>query len=154
MTRFLLITLCLLLGFVGTAKAEEAADAKTLSASVDGRQVIVDLSYASPVGSCRGWLWGAEDACPLKHIDSLKVRVGEDEIFIPRSSYADLSQPRSVEIVKDPHSRGFIVVMSGGDAAVSYRANLFFTFATIVKRTVCSGEFKEEACERTTYSFP
>jgi hypothetical protein len=96
--------------------------------------------------------WGAENVCPKRTIVNLTVSVAKENLFIPRSAFADLGNPRSILLKTD--SKKFVLIIYGGDAATSYIGELSFSNTQIISRRVESGENKESAWEETKFSFP
>lgn len=101
---------------------------------------------------CAGWRWGAENECPHSVLVGLAVSVGLDQIFVPRSAFADLGSPTRIDVKPGPSS--FDVIVVGGDAATAYTATLKFSRTELKRRKIFGNEFKQTAWEDTTYSFP
>lgn len=100
----------------------------------------------------KGYRWGGEDLAPPRTVVyQLSVTESGDDVFVPLSAFADLGNPRTMEVKAT--RRGFDLAITGGDAATSYRAALTFEQRNLVSRTVRHGEFPEVAWEETRYSF-
>ncbi|MEW6108482.1 MAG: hypothetical protein AB1632_04830 [Nitrospirota bacterium] len=83
----------------------------------------------------------------------MEVKVGGESIFIPLSAFADLGNPRSVNIESGKRKNRFAVVLNGGDAATSYTARFDFRDNILSERVVRHGEFPDQSWEKTTYKF-
>lgn len=114
------------------------------------RAISTEYSSVVPFRVPGSW-WGTEDSLPRTIISELSVTVDGRPTFVPLSSYADLADPREVQIQEQPS--GFDVVISGSDAAGSYSAVLTFEDNALRQRLVRSGEFPDQRWEKTTYSF-
>lgn len=148
--------LALLLGLASISSyADEALRpgvSELRSGQRSGKPIIVRVNVASPsLERCAGWRWGAEAECPRLAVIELEVRVGADNIFVPRSAFADLGSPNRISLMT--RKSGFDIVVHGGDAANSYVARLRFSKLEIKSRRVESGEFRDSAWENTTFSF-
>ncbi|TFZ05533.1 hypothetical protein EZ313_02340 [Ramlibacter henchirensis] len=96
--------------------------------------------------------WGVENTCSKESIGGIMVEQGGKRQIVPLSAFADLAEPRTIRLIgKTP--RSFILQISGGDAATSYRANLRFENGALKTRRVESGEFPADANETTKYRF-
>ena len=92
-----------------------------------------------------------EGAAPQASLSLVEAYWGKDQVFIPRSAYVDLGNPRAASI--ETVGRRFRLVISGGDAATSYTAMLLFEGGMIRNRKVVNSEFPDSAWEETVYSF-
>lgn len=100
----------------------------------------------------KGYRWGGEDVePPTILLSQLTVAVKGQDVFVPLSAFADLGNPRSVEVKAT--RRGFDVVILGGDASAAYRAHLTFEGRKLVRRRVQHAEFPKDAWEETRYKF-
>lgn len=130
-------------------RAELSATARDgASIRVVVQKMTIPLDY--PIKG--GFYWGGdEDEMPKALVVSVQAWVGNDKIFIPVSAYSDLGDPRSVslKLIKT----GFVLKISGGDAAGSYNATLSIEKGNIRRRKVVSGEFPDNVWEETIYSF-
>lgn len=97
-------------------------------------------------------MWGSDlPSLPPTVITKMEVQIGKDKTFIPLSAYSDLGDPGHVLLEKA--DRGFKLVITGGDAAGSYKAVLVFDRENIKRRKVMHGEFPDEVWQETVYSF-
>ena len=99
------------------------------------------------------WRWGVENACPKTLIGAVEVKVNTEQVFVPFSAFADLGNPRTVQIEGRKGDDRFAVIVIGGDAATSYKATLEFRKGFLLERIVRNGEFPAESWERTIYKF-
>jgi len=98
------------------------------------------------------FMWGGDEtAVPKTVITAIDVRIGSEKIFVPLSAYSDLGDPHQTSLENMEH--GFKLIITGGDAAVSYKAVLVFDKENIQRRKVTHGEFPDEVWEETVYSF-
>jgi hypothetical protein len=127
---------------------------KELRATVFGKtEVVVRAEVGVPKASdCMGWRWGAESECPKTALVNVVIKVGGEEIFVPRSAFADLGTPSRINLKSSASSVN--VIVAGGDAATAYTATLIFSRTELKRRKVFGKEFKQTAWEDTTYSFP
>ena len=93
--------------------------------------------------------WGNENAAPEHAIAEVRVKHAGRDVAVPRSAYADLTNVRSASIEGAPN--GFDLVINGGQSAASFVATLTFRNGALVKRTVASRLFPDNAYETTTY---
>ena len=127
------------------SRVEICADARVVCANLRTEPVSKTLHR-------KGYRWGGEDVEPPRALVSqLTVVVGGQDVFVPLSAFADLGNPRTVEVKVT--RRGFDLIISGGDASASYRALLTFEGRTLARRKVQHGEFPNEAWEETQYRF-
>lgn len=137
------------------AKADLQAEGRT----ADGtpvRVVILTTGYTASIPyQGDGLWWGTErgtDRTPLKAmVADVQVWVGKDKLFVPFSAYSDLANVRDLSI--EAAELGFRLLLSGGETATSYRAELVFDKQRIKSRKVWSPLFPDERWEKTTYSF-
>lgn len=100
-------------------------------------------------------MWGGDEenlSLPKKIIHSVTVFKNKQKIFIPLSAYSDLGDPNYIEL-KSLSGKKFQLIITGSDAAGSYKAILEFENNEIWKRKVVSGEFPDDAWEETKYKF-
>ena len=79
---------------------------------------------------------------------NLKITYKGQSIFVPHSCYADLADINDISIKSNLH--GCIVIVSGGDASLSYDAHIFIKYDHVYKRRVKAGEM-EDTYEETNY---
>lgn len=122
--------------------------------NIDGGSGVAIRAMVGPLNlsKCEGWRWGAEAECPKSALLDIAVNVDGDDVFVPRSAYADLGEPAIINLRGNKNS--FYLDVKGGDAALAYVAVLHFSRGYIVGRKVFANEFKESAWETASYSFP
>jgi len=126
-------------------------DKTPLKVEVRLKKVTPDYPYR------RALLWGGdliseEDVVmPKVLISTIYVLAGKKKLIIPLSAYSDLGNPSQVFIKST--SKGFQIIIRGGDAGTAYDAVLKFDARTITGRKVSHGEFPEQVWEETVYSF-
>lgn len=127
------------------SRVETCATAKVVCATLKTEPVNKTLDR-------KGYRWGGEDVEPPKALVSqLTVVVDGWDVFVPLSAFADLGNPRTVEVKVT--RLGFHLVILGGDASASYRVLLAFEGRKLASRKVQHGEFPNEAWEETRYKF-
>lgn len=100
-------------------------------------------------------MWGGDEenlSLPKKIIHSVTVVKNKQKIFIPLSAYSDLGDPNYIEL-KPLSGKKFQLIITGSDAAGSYKATLEFENNEIWKRRIVSGEFPDDVWEETKYKF-
>lgn len=101
-----------------------------------------------------GFLGNVRDN-PKVIITSMKLSIGDRTVILPFSAYADLSEVRDITAISK-NKKGFVLQISGGDAASSYQVRMHFTDGRLVKRVVYVGEnenaLKNEIIEYTVYA--
>lgn len=97
----------------------------------------------------RALLWGGDQSFPATEVlVEVKVWLGEKEIPIPLSAYADLGRPYKISL-KNLNS-GFDLQVDGADAGCSYHATLHFANGKLVSKYIHHGEFPQ-AYQKITY---
>src|ERR1035437_5082531 len=92
----------------------------------------------------KAFTWGGDiDSPPKSIIANIIVSENKQNVFVPLSAYADLGDPRHIELKSS--DGGYQLRIVGGDAAGSYTAILTFNSHGITHRKVISGEFPEDA---------
>lgn len=95
--------------------------------------------------------WGVEAVAPRKVFRVFKMTWAGANVFLPFTSYWDLTNPRNLSLTANGDAA--VLVIDGGDAATSYRATLTFENGFLRRRKVVHGEFPDNAWEETTYSY-
>lgn len=130
---------------VAPSHVKVCASAKAVCASLE-------IAPVDTAQGRRGYRWGGEDIEPPSTLLSqLTATVRGQDAFIPLSAFADLGNPRIVELRAT--RQGFDLIILGGDASASYRAVLVFEGNTLTRRKVQHAEFPNEAWEETRYKF-
>lgn len=147
-----------LLTFCWGASAEttpplQGGELSAASGQIGVKVLVAPLGESVRCRSALSWRWGAEGACPATVVGGVEVKVGPHAAFVPLSAFADLGNPRRVKIEEREGKGRFAVILQGGDAAISYKAELEFRMDVLLERVVRHGEFPAEAWEKTTYKF-
>jgi hypothetical protein len=92
--------------------------------------------------------WAFGDTVTVIH--ALEIKYGSTPLFVPRSSFVDLLNVRTVEL---RIRRGVAtLIVRGGDASEAYDAHIDFDGTRVNRRRVFSGEMLEEGpTEETIY---
>jgi hypothetical protein len=96
-----------------------------------------------------GNYWGEFGDIPDIYVNQLRVWDEGDEIDVPVSCYSDLATVGSLKIT--PIKDGLVIDIGGGDAAVSYWAQIVLKDDQVVRRSVHSGEMPDNHWEKTVY---
>lgn len=153
MKKIIFFTLILIFLLTGQVMADDLLN-KELYTEAEGVSVRITILHQS--GSClaaSSWLWGAENECPKTFIGAIEVKVNDTPVFVSLSAFADLGNPRTVQIKQSKKKDRFSVVIIGGELVNSYTASLEFRNNLLHERVVRSGEFPDEAYEKTFYKY-
>ncbi|MDY6906536.1 MAG: hypothetical protein SWH61_17845 [Thermodesulfobacteriota bacterium] len=107
--------------------------------------------YNSSVPYKSGFRWGAELKEPRIIVTRINVEFGNTKVFVPLSAYCDLTNPNICTL--QTSNKSFVLVIEGGQASTSYKAEIYFENGYIKKRKVSHQEFPDESWEETVYSF-
>lgn len=153
-----IISMILLIGIAMPAFCLETGVLTTgeniLSARLDNKvslDVVTTITDRQECITADGWRWGSEDIPPTTSISSLTVTISKKKIFIPKSAYLDLGNPRSIAVKQQ--NQKIIIEISGGDAATAYKALLELWTGVLQERIVANAEFPDAARETTIYDF-
>lgn len=136
----------------GTGLLDEVTNLSGLTAEGARVQVVIlNTTYSTSIPYREGFRWGAESSSPKSVITAIRVKVADNEVFVPLSAYSDLANPREafLEKIKD----GVRLVIRGGDAAASYEAFLVVRDGFLKSRKVAHREFPKASWEETNYSY-
>jgi hypothetical protein len=92
--------------------------------------------------------WGGGGA-DVHSVASLIVTLKGKPCHVPRSSYGDLAGVSAISTTNEP--KGFHVLIRGGEAGNSFRADLWFVNLNLARRVVRSGQFPSHHWEETKY---
>lgn len=95
--------------------------------------------------------WGAGMPHPVVCVISMTVARGKQTILIPAKLYADLCSVNRLWFVE--RKEAITLVLEGGDASESFRAEFSFIGSRLTQRTVRHG-YSEKVIERTQLSLP
>jgi hypothetical protein len=94
---------------------------------------------------------GSTDVPVEQVVGEVEISIGEQEVWVPLSSYLDLGDPSAVTI-EDVGSQSFTVVIRGqGDSG--YYARLRVEGDRVVSRHVFAAGFEGDAGETAQYSY-
>lgn len=82
-------------------------------------------------------------------IRELSISVDGRQVFVPRSVFADLIDPREAKIGFE--IGGFVLSIGGGDGADSYVLHVYFDGKKITRRALYSSLVPDKAMEETRY---
>lgn len=85
---------------------------------------------------------------PCSAVDSLELSVNGNNLFVPRSIFADLADINTARLAHERSS--FVLILDGGDASESYTVKIIFNGKMIKKRVMTSNETKE-LIQKTVY---
>lgn len=156
---FQIILIALLVGVSGLSSAKEVATkgVTTLNTDIKGIRVQVDIrTYQLDIGrSSDGIPTVRENICtyskyPCSPVQGIDISVGSAKIFVPKSSFADLSDLSSARLFAKNGS--MILVLDGGDASESYTVKLFFNGEHVYRRLFYPSGDANEPTEDTKYN--
>jgi hypothetical protein len=100
--------------------------------------------------------WRADRFKEHASVERVLIKVNEEPVWISQSAFEGIILVHSIRVSRD--KRGIRLVIIGGDAGVSYRADYQIVPSTrirgqfrISERVWRLGEFPDEVWERTTY---
>jgi hypothetical protein len=108
----------------------------TVRATVEGKEIIgvihtIRIDRNSDAFPSIDW-----DAKAVTVVRKLELSVGGKRIFVPRSVFTDLLDPRSASIRSQKGA--FILTIAGGDGAESYFVHIHFDTTNVTRRTLYS----------------
>ena len=83
------------------------------------------------------------------YIKNIEILVNGKKLFVPRSAYLDIDNANEVEVVFI-NNEGVLNIY-GGDAAESYKLQVFFNSKRVTRRVVYDCELPDEPLEETKY---
>lgn len=94
---------------------------------------------------------GIADEFPLNRsvIQKLSFVVNSHTIFVPRSVFEDLVDPREASLRFEKGA--FVLSVGGGDGADSYILKVYFDAIKVIRRTLYSALIPNKAVEETRY---
>ena len=111
-------------------------------------RVVVQMA-PSPSAVEPGEYWGT-DGPGGRLVSRIQIRVGRDDIWMPRSSWSDLSDVRRIELQGD--SSGVRAILHGSETGLAYVAEFRVRSGRLRARRVSSVEMPQ-SWERTEYHF-
>lgn len=157
MRRIFFVVLMLLVTL--KAFAQTSADVRAADSAILSNQDIkftVHIEKSTSTDSCpsaSSWRWGAEQSCPTRKIGAVKISFKGRSVFIPYSAFADLGNPATIGLRQDGKGSNYTITIYGGDAGTSYECVLRFKGGVLQEKHVKSGEFPDNAWEKTSYRF-
>jgi hypothetical protein len=86
---------------------------------------------------------------PCIIVDTLNISAGGRDLFIPRSLFADLSDPTRAVLAQD--GKGMNLTIYGGDASESFVLRVSFDASRIKQRILSSAFSPDKPLQETTY---
>jgi len=111
------------------------------------RLVLQTSRLQIPEGDLWGW-WGGSRPVE-KRIEQLRLYRSGKRLFVPRSAFLDLLDPKTVSI--QLRGSGCEIIIDGSDAGESYTARIKVVGKNVKERSVRSREFPRLHWEKTLY---
>ncbi|HET6805132.1 MAG TPA: hypothetical protein VFH59_06765 [Frateuria sp.] len=86
---------------------------------------------------------------PCSLVENIAISVDGKSVFVPRASFADLSDLRSADVSRE-HGY-FILRLAGGDASEAYQVDLYFNKDLVFHRSFFPGSEADEPSEEASY---
>lgn len=156
---FQMMLIVFIIGISGLATAKEVAakGVTTLSVNIKDSRVQVDIrTYLLDIGKPSDRAPAVrKNICtyskyPCSPVQGIDIFVGSAKIFVPKSSFADLSDLSSAKLFVKNGS--MVLVLDGGDASESYTVKLFFNSEHVYRRLLYPAGDTVEPTEDTKYS--
>lgn len=153
------LTLGLTLGLAWAAPASQENRAtllvKSVNACVLGKNVNIQVRGAVvDIGSPSSERpQHVENSCtyskfPCIAVTSIEIEVDGNELFVPRSVFADLSDITDIQL--GASGKQMLLTLKGGDASEGYAVKVLFSKDQVVKRRLYSA-LQEPPVQETTY---
>lgn len=145
------VVLCFAISSISAANAVEtfyiAPQGQThFCAVVEGDRVSVKvLTHAVHIKRLKnGQVPDKSSACtyskfPCSMVDYVEIHVGDGELIVPRSVFADLADLSAASIGRRKDGE-FVLVLKGGDASEAYEVDVVFDKKMIKRRMLLSSE--------------
>lgn len=149
---FICLLSFLLLSFQCVAQERGAItqSGSTLLNAVSKKTSMTVIINTAKVGPAKGLpLSQAENAKEITVIQKLNISVDSHPIFVPRSVFADLVDPREASLRFEKGA--FVLSVGGGDGADSYTLHVYFDATKVIRRTLYSTLIPNKAVEETHY---
>jgi hypothetical protein len=156
--KWMTILFCLMSLYAQLNKGNKSSsitpNGETKIAGMWGKRHLVALFYTSTVAVDLGDKIPRFAQCTYSRVPCVMTRkialsIEGQEIFVPRSAYADLGDIQSAEFSFTADKLSLII--KGGDASESYVAHLIFDHSRALERQLYSGEDISHALETTYY---
>ena len=126
----------------------------TLSAAMGAKKIeaeflttTVQLSLSESV--TRKFVQCTYSRVPCSLTEQIRLQIGGNDVFIPRSAYADLGDISTAQLTT--HADQVTLTIRGGDASESYIAELIFNKDRLLERKLYSGEDPNDPLEISHY---
>jgi hypothetical protein len=86
---------------------------------------------------------------PCSIVDGIDIAVNDKSLFVPRSTFCDISDLNTAEIKIEQNKS--ILTLTGGDASEAYIVKIEFDAERIKRRSIASLLSPNEPLEETTY---
>ena len=87
---------------------------------------------------------------PCSIVDRIAIQVGDSQVFVPRSVFADLADVNAGEITTGK-SGNWTLTLNAGDASESLRVSILFDATHVMRRTVRSTSDPDPPLQVTNY---
>lgn len=87
---------------------------------------------------------------PCSIVDQIAITVNGDQLFVPRSAFADLADLNTAEVTAA--KEGWILTLDGGDASEGYIVKIDFNKIRVTRRTMSSGTQPNKPLQETRYN--
>lgn len=122
----------------------------SVTATLAKRNVVVQIRTTKLRKSDAGFPSSLSDYGEVSVVPQLSISVDGQDVWVPRSAYADLFNPRKALV---RYENGFFVLLIGGaDGADSYSVHVRFNSTRVVDRTVYNTISPPRVSEKTVYS--
>jgi hypothetical protein len=121
----------------------------SIHAAVSGKKVDVAIRTAKIERGSELFPNLETGATSVVVLTDLQIIVNGAKVFVPRSVFADLLDPRTASIRADKSD--FLLTISGGDASESYFVSIFFDSAKVKLRRLYSSLIPDVPSQETTY---
>ncbi len=147
------LLLCLLFAVLSAASPQEtdiAASGQTSLRSVlEKRTVEVTLHTAKVKKADPGFPLALDYYDEVSIVESMTIVVDGQTVWVPRSTYADLFNPRKAVLKFEQGT--FVLLVGGADGADSYSVRIYFDPARVVRRRVYDAQAPHTPTEETRY---
>jgi hypothetical protein len=132
-----------------SGRSEQAAPGSPqLRAHLANYEVLLTVRSYNPTFD-QGLWYGGSEGRPRTVIQSLEIRFKGKRVTLRRGVYCDLAEANELRFKKQ--GQNVVLIISGGDAADSYRAYLTFKSGRLTQRRVEDGEFPKNFYEETKF---
>lgn len=122
----------------------------TLSATISKKDILVHIHTVKLKKSDAGFPGALEQYEEVSMVPRMSISVNGQEIWIPRSAYADVFNPRKAFLKYEGGI--FVLLIGGADGADSYSVHIRFDSDRVISRTVYNTVNPPRVSEKTIYS--